>query len=116
MCIFAAKFNSKVPGTAKDSEHARTLIITAVVTDKSTTETITIALQSSSPMPTISTTLKESETSTTKIRRLALEIGSPLFYGLVAVGSTIILVLLLCVIGVSIFACRRGCKCVFNTT
>ena len=116
MCIFAAKFNSKVPGTAKDSEHAQTLITTTVVTDKSTTETTTVALQSSSPMPTISTTLKESETNTTKIRRFALEIGSPLFYILVAMGSTIILILLLCVIGVSILACRRGCKCVFNTT
>ena len=42
----------------------------------------------------------------------ALEIGSPPFYGVVAAGSAIILILLLCVIGVSIFVCRRGCKCV----
>ena len=43
--------------------------------------------------------------------RPLLETGSPLFYGLVAAGSAIILILLLCVIGVLILACRRGCKC-----
>jgi hypothetical protein len=66
-------------------------------------------------MPTTSTNLKEPETNN-KIRRFALEIGSPLFYGLVAAGSIIILILLLCVTGVSILAYRRGCKCVDNTT
>ena len=39
-----------------------------------------------------------------------LETGTPLFYGLVAAGSTLILILLLCLIGVSVFACWRGCK------
>ena len=107
---FAAKFNNTVPGTA-DSEYAQSLVTTV---DKNSTESdtvTTVAPQSSSPMPTSSTTLEESETSTTRIRWLTLEIGSPLFYGLVAAGSVIILILLLCVIGVSILACRRGCKC-----
>ena len=42
MCIFAAKFKHKVPGTT-DSE---TLIATTVITDKSTTETTTVTTQS----------------------------------------------------------------------
>jgi hypothetical protein len=114
---FAAKFNGKVPGTVNhtvtsDSERAPTLT-TTVVTDKSTTDTTTVnTLHSSSPnMPTTTTNLKEPETSN-KLQWLTLETGSPLFYGLVAAGSAIILILLLCVIGVSILACRRGCKCV----
>ena len=114
--IYPAKFNGKVPRTANyiisDSEIAQNLITTTDIVDKSTTETTTITPQSSSPMPTTSATLKESETSTNKIRRLTLEIGSPLFYGLVAAGSIIILILLLCVIGVLILACKRGCKCI----
>ena len=111
MCIFAAKFNRTVPGTTNLTADSETLITTTVVTDKSTTETTTVTTQSG-PMPITLTTLKESETSTNKIRWLTLEIGSPLFYGIVAAGSVIILILLLCVIGVSILACRRGCKCI----
>ena len=112
---FAAKFNGKVPGTVNhtpDSEHTQNLITTV---DESSTETTTanVTLQSSSPMPTMSAASKESG-MTNNIQRLALEIGSPLFYGLVAAGSVIILILLLCVIGVSILACtRRGSKCVY---
>ena len=81
--------------------------------DESTTETIFAILQSSSPMPAISTVTvnKESNLRTNNnVGKLALEIGSPLFYGLVAAGSAIILILLLCLIGVSVFACWRGCK------
>ena len=81
--------------------------------DESTTETIFATLQSSSPMPAISTFIgnKESNLRTSNnVGKLALEIGSPLFYGLVAAGSAIILILLLCLIGVSVFACWRGCK------
>ena len=78
--------------------------------DKSNTETTTLTLQSSSPMPTTPTEEARMTGMSNNIQP-ALETGSPLFYGLVATGSAIILILLLCVIGVSILVCRRGCKC-----
>ena len=40
------------------------------------------------------------------------EIGSPLFYGIVGVGATVIVVTLLCMICICIMlGCRRECKC-----
>ena len=110
---FAAKFNGKVPGTVNyTSEYTQT----TTTVDKVNTETTT--LQSSSPMSTTLTPTEEAHMSLSGMSnniRPALETGSALFYGLVAAGSAIILVLLLCVIGVSILVCRRGCKCVTST-
>ena len=105
---FAVKFNCTVPGTIHNiSECTQTTTV-----NRSDLETT--ALQSSSPMPTTPTEEAHMSGMSNNIRP-ALETGSALFYGLVAAGSAIILVLLLCVIGVSILVCRRGCKCVMYT-
>ena len=107
--VFAAKFNCTVPGTVHDiSECAQTTM--AVNTNTNASDLETTAPQSSSPIPIISTE-KPQVISVSNIKNQALlEIGTPLFYGLVAAGSAIILILLLCLIGVSVFACWRGCK------
>ena len=78
------------------------------------TTTLLQSLQSSSQMTTIPTVTEESHTNMIGMsndNRPLLETGSPLFYGLVAAVSTIIFILLLCVIGVLVLASRRGCKC-----
>ena len=106
-----------MPGTVQNiSECAQTATATdseSDTDDHSTSDLETVAIQSASPIKQKKSTEEPqiiSESNSEK--RLALEIGSPLFYGLVAAGSVIILILLLCVIGVSILACRRGCKCI----
>ena len=109
---FAAKFNGEVPGTIHfPSEYTQT----TTIVDKSNTETTTVTLQSSSPMPTTLTEETHMSRMSNNIGPV-LEIGTPLFYGVVAAGSAIIFILLLCVIGVSILVCRRGCKCVKHYT
>ena len=104
-----------MPGTIQNtSECAQTTMTSESDTDNhSTSDLETAAIQSSSPIvPKISTEEPQIISDSNGEKRLALEIGSPLFYGIVAAGSVIILILLLCVIGVSILACRRGCKCI----
>ena len=103
MCIlFAAKFNCTVPGTVSEC-------IQTTTTTVQTSNSVTITSQSLSPMATTPTEEVHMSKMSNNIGS-ALETESPLFYGVVAAGSAIILILLLCVIGVSILVCRRGCK------
>ena len=108
MPYFAAKFNCMVPGTVSNS----TAECPTITTDRrSTLEAIT----SQSPSPTTATPTEESQVEVMRNKKdnqLALETGSPLFYGVVVAGSVIIVILLLCMIGVTILGCRRrGYKC-----
>ena len=100
---FTAKFNSTVPGTLPTSTNEMT-----TATTRSSLKTTT--LQSSLPTTTMSSN-EESMVEILKTNKLIFEAGSPLFYGVIAAGSAVIIVLLLCLVGVSIFLCRRGCKC-----
>ena len=107
MLYFAAKFNCMVPGTVQNISEC----IQAMTTiSRHNLETTTQQFSS----PRISTHALTEEAQITQRmsnhNRLALETGSPLFYGLVVAGSVIILILLLCLIGVTILGCRRGCK------
>ena len=103
-----------MPGTVQNiSECAQTTTTSESDTDDHSTSDLTAAIQSSSPIvPKTSTEEPQIVSISNSEKRLVLEIGSPLFYGLVAAGSVIILILLLCVIGVSILACKRGCECI----
>ena len=96
-----------VPGTVHSTSKCIDMTSTA---SKITLETVTS--QSPSPnMVMISTEEVQITQRTSNDNQPAPETGSPLFYGLVVAGSGAIVILLLCLIGVSILACRKGCKC-----
>ena len=104
---FAVKFNCTVPGTIHNISECTQTTMTVDNSDLETT-----ALQSSSSMPTTPTEEIQIISVSNTNNRPVFETGSPLFSGVVATGSAIIIILLLCMIGVSLLACRRGCKCV----
>ena len=97
-----------VPGTVHSTSKCIDMMSTA---SKITLETIT----SQSPSLSMVTTLIKEAQITQRMNshnRPAFETGSPLFYGVVVAGSVIIVILLLCMIGVTILGCRRrGYKC-----
>ena len=109
-CFLTAKFNCSVPGTlpTNSSECSSTAddMATTPISDtqKPTTLRLPPTLESIQTM-TDSTTSVVSPPST-------IEIGSPLFYGIVGAGAAVIIVTLFCMICICIlFGCRRECKC-----
>ena len=100
LCFIAAKFNCSVPGTLVST-------LCPSTTNDMTTMPILSDTQelSTSDSVTDSTTPVVSQPNT-------LEIGSPLFYGIVGAGAAVIIMTLLCLICICVMlGCRRECKC-----
>ena len=109
--ITAVKFNNTVSGTLQNTTED-VQADTVTVDPKNNSETTATAAISQSLPPTTPTEESQVWMRNENDNRLAFETGSPLFYGLIAAGSVIIIILLLCLISFSIFAYRRrGCKC-----
>ena len=111
LCFITAKFNSSVPGTLSPLCPSTTNDMTTTPILSDTQELTTSRLQSTSDSirtMTDSTTPVVSQPNT-------LEIGSPLFYGIVGAGAAIIIMTLFCLICICVMlGCRREFRCEYT--
>ena len=110
VCFIAAKFNCSVPGTLLSQCSSTNDNMTTPGPISDTQEATTVQPTSESiEIMSESTTPAANPPNT-------LEIGSPLFYGIVGAGAAVIIMTLFCLICICVMlGCTRECKCECHT-